>query len=267
MTTSSEGEARLAEARLLRMLGEMGSVVVALSGGVDSAYVAWSARQALGDRALAVTGVSPSLSAEQRQMARDVARLCEIEHLEIDTDEMQTPEYVRNEPDRCYYCKNELYGLLAGVANARGAVVVDGTNVDDLDDERPGLRAAAEFGVRSPLIEAGLGKAGIRELAHAAGLPVWDAPASACLASRIPHGTPVTIKRLSQVERAERELRALGFRQVRVRNHDEMARIELAVEELPRALSAEVAAKIIERLRPIGFRRIALDLEGYHSRE
>ena len=257
-----------AEARLLGALGEMGSVIVALSGGVDSAYLAWAAQRALGDRALAVTGVSPSYPDVQRQMVEQVVERTGLRHEWVETHEMEVDGYVRNAPDRCYFCKSELYSLLARLAGERGiAAVVDGTNRDDLGDHRPGRVAAEERGVRSPLLEAGIGKAEVRELARRAGLPVWDAPASACLASRIPHGTPVTIGRLGRVERGEAALRALGFRQLRVRNHDEVARVEIAVDELPRALDPRMAGRIVEALKPVGFKFVALDLEGYRSRE
>lgn len=264
----TEVAAEAAEARLLGALAEMGSVVVALSGGVDSAYLAWAAHRALGDRALAVTGLSPSYPAVQREMVEEVVRLAGLRHEWVETHEMEVEGYVRNAPDRCYFCKTELYGLLAGLAAARGfAAVVDGTNLDDLGDHRPGRVAASEHEVRSPLLECGIGKGAVRELARRAGLPVWDAPASACLASRIPHGTPVTIGRLSRVERGEAALRALGFRQVRVRNHDDLARVEVAVDELARALDPAMAAAVVAALKPIGFRFVTLDLEGYRSRE
>ena len=256
------------EARLLGALEEMESVIVALSGGVDSAYLAWAAHRALGGRALAVNGVSPSYPDVQRQMVEEIVAATGLGHEWIETNEIEVDGYVRNAPDRCYFCKTELYSRLAELAGERGfAAVVDGTNHDDLGDHRPGRVAAAERGVRSPLLEAGIGKAEIRELAHRAGLPVWDAPASACLASRIPHGTPVTIGRLARVERSETALRELGFRQVRVRNHDEVARVEVARDELARALDAEMAARIVAAVKPAGFRHVALDLEGYRSRE
>jgi uncharacterized protein len=260
-----------AEAKQERLFGEiarMGSAVVALSGGVDSAYLAWAAHEALGDRALAVTGVSPSYPAVQRDMVDRLVEAFGIRHEWIETHEIEDENYVRNAPNRCYFCKSELYSRLADLARERGlAVVLDGTNADDVADDRPGRVAAAERGVRSPLLECGVGKADIRELARRAGVPVWDAPASACLASRIPHGTPVTIGRLGRVERAESALRALGFRQLRVRNHDEVARVEIAADELARALDPEMAGAIVAALKPVGFKRVALDLEGYRSRE
>jgi uncharacterized protein len=254
--------------RLLDEIARMGSVVVALSGGVDSAYLAWAAHEALGDRALAVTGVSPSYPAIQRDMVNQLVETFGVRHEWIETHEIEDGNYVANAPNRCYFCKSELYTRLTDLARERGlAVVLDGTNADDVTDDRPGRVAAAERGVRSPLLECGVGKAEIRELARRAGVPVWDAPASACLASRIPHGTPVTIGRLSRVERAESALRALGFRQLRVRNHEEMARVEIATDELARALDPETARAIVDALKPVGFKRVALDLEGYRSRE
>ena len=263
---AAETEAR--EARLLEALERMGSAVVALSGGVDSAYLAWAAHRALGERALAVTGVSPSYPDVQRRMVDDLVARTGLGHEWIETHEMEVDGYVRNAPDRCYYCKTELYTRLSHLAAERGfAAVVDGTNRDDLGDDRPGRVAAAERGVRSPLLECEIGKAEVRALARRAELPVWDAPASACLASRIPHGTPVTIGRLGRVERGEAALRSLGFRQVRVRNHDEIARVEIARDELSRALDPQMAARIVAALKPTGFKHVALDLEGYRSRE
>lgn len=270
MTVDVETEEALEalEARLLESLSEMGSVVVALSGGVDSAYLAWAAHRAVGSRALAVTGVSPSYPQVQREMVEQIVATTGLAHEWIDTHEMDVDGYVRNAPNRCYFCKTELYGLLAALARERGyGAVVDGTNLDDVGDHRPGRVAAEEQGVRSPLLECGVGKRAVRELARRAGVPVWDAPASACLASRIPHGTPVTIGRLSRVERGEAALRALGFRQLRVRNHDDLARVEIARDELPRALDPAMAEAIVAALKPVGFRLVTLDLEGYRSRE
>jgi len=254
------------ERRLLAELEAMGCVLVALSGGVDSAYLAWAARCALGANARAVTGVSPSLPVEQRRVVEALVEQVGIAHTFVETHELDVDGYVRNAPDRCYFCKSELYGLLdALAAERRGSVVVDGTNYDDLGDHRPGRIAASERGVRSPLMELGIGKRAIRWLARRADLPVWDAPASACLASRIPHGTPVTIGRLGVVERAESALRRLGFRQFRVRHHGPLARLEFARDELARAVEFEagIATAVLEH----GFARVEIDPAPYRSRE
>ncbi len=251
---------------LLNGLRHLDSLLVAFSGGADSAYLAWAAHTVLGERVLAVTALSPSFSAYDREQAEAFVQHVGLRHEFIETHELENPLYVANNPDRCYHCKAELFTELDKMMAARRyAAVAYAINADDTRDFRPGHRAAAEHRVLAPLLDVGLGKAEIRELSRRAGLPTWDRPASACLASRIPYGTPVTSKNLSTIEQGEAILRELGFRQFRVRYHQELARIEIAPDELPRALNPEMAAVLAERFKRLGFIYVTLDLEGYRQ--
>src|SRR6266849_1193290 len=254
------------ELSLLARLADAGSLIVALSGGADSADLAWAAQRALGDRALSVTALSPTFSAHDRAAVDEFVRGFGIHHEFVETHEMENPAYRVNAADRCFFCKDELFSVLDALAQQRGfAATAYGVNADDTLDFRPGHRAAKEHRVLAPLLDAGLRKSEIRHLSHRAGLPTWDRPASACLASRVPYGTEVTPERLSLIERGEAALRHLGFQQFRVRLHDQLARVEIAPEEMPRALTTEMSTTIAQALKQAGFTYVALDLEGYRQ--
>ena len=254
------------EQQLLDSLLRLDSVVIALSGGADSAYLAWAAHTALGSRALSVTALSPSFSAYDREQVEALVRQLTLRHEFLETHEVENPLYAANNADRCYYCKDELFTVLDRLAAERGfAAVLYGVNADDTRDFRPGHRAAGEHRVLAPLLDARLAKAEIRELSRRARLPTWDRPASACLASRIPYGSEVTPEKLAQIERGEAILRELDFRQFRVRHHGELVRIEIAPDELERALRLEVAQSLASRFRQIGFLYVTLDLDGYRQ--
>lgn len=254
------------ERALIDALRNMRSVIVAYSGGADSAYLAWAAKQALGDEAIAITADSASFPESHKRDAEQFVRDHGIRHEYIETHEFDNPDYVRNDPNRCFHCKDELFTVLEKIAAERGFEnIVYGVNKDDLGDYRPGQRAAKLHQVRAPLVDADLTKAEIRELSRQAGLPTWDRPAAACLSSRIPYGTPVTIQNIKTIEIGEEEIKALGFRQFRTRFHGELVRIEIAPEELPRALNLETTRKLTAIFKSLGYKYVTLDLEGYRQ--
>jgi uncharacterized protein len=252
--------------RLFTVLASMRRVIVAYSGGTDSAYLAWAAHRVLAKDAVAITADSASIPESHKRDAEAFARECGFQHEYIQTLEFENPEYVKNDPNRCFHCKDELFTRLEAVARDRGAEhIVYGVNVDDLGDYRPGQRAAKFHGVEAPLVDAGLTKMEIRELSRLAGLSTWDRPAAACLSSRVPYGTPATVETVKTIERGEEALRALGFRQFRVRFHGELVRVEVAKDELAKALTPAMAQAFVEIFKPLGFHYVTIDLEGYRQ--
>jgi pyridinium-3,5-biscarboxylic acid mononucleotide sulfurtransferase len=254
------------EQELFAILRGLGRGIIAYSGGTDSAYLAWAAHRALGDATVAVTADSASIPSSHKRDAEAFAQECGFRHEYIQTYEFDNPDYIKNDQNRCFHCKDELFTRLQSFAEERGyAHIIYGVNKDDLGDYRPGQRAAKLHSVKAPLVEAGLTKAEIRELSRRAGLSTWDRPAAACLSSRVPYGTPVTPKTISTIEQGEEAIRALGFKQFRVRFHGELVRVEIAKDELPRALTVENAQAFSAIFKPLGFLYVTLDLEGYRQ--
>jgi uncharacterized protein len=252
--------------KLFAELRASGQVIVAYSGGTDSAYLAWAARQVLGPHAIAITADSASIPESHKRDAEAFVRQFDIRHQYVETHEFDNPDYVKNDANRCFHCKDELFTVLEKIAADRGFTnIIYGVNKDDLGDYRPGQKAAKLHSVKAPLADADLTKAEIRELSRMAGLPTWDRPAAACLSSRIPYGTPVTIANIKTVEVGEEAIKALGFRQFRTRFHGELVRIEIAPEELPQALNAEMAARLTAIFKRLGYKYVTLDLEGYRQ--
>ena len=249
---------------LKKTLRDMGTVLVAYSGGVDSAFLAVTAHEVLGKNSLAVFAASPVAPPMEKEEAEALAHNIGLRFKIIESSEMSNPDFVANPPERCYYCKRELFSELRPIAQAEGLKwIADGTNADDLSDFRPGRKASAEAGIRSPLLEAGLTKAEIRQLSHAQGLPTWDRPASPCLASRIPYGIPVTAETLNKIARGEQYLHSLGLRQLRLRHHGDIARIELDPEDMDKIIKPEIRQDIVKHLKALGYKYVTLDLTGY----
>jgi pyridinium-3,5-biscarboxylic acid mononucleotide sulfurtransferase len=251
---------------LFAHLRALRGMIVAYSGGTDSAYLAWAAHRVLGDAAIAITADSASIPASHKRDAEAFARECGFRHEYIETHEFENPDYIKNDKNRCFHCKDELFTQLSAYAAEHGyAHIVYGVNRDDLGDYRPGQRAAKLHDVEAPLVEAGLTKAQIRELSRRRGLATWDRPAAACLSSRVPYGTPVTSETIRIIEEGEEAIRALGFRQFRVRFHGELVRIEIAADELPKALTIEMTQALTQIFKKLGFLYVTLDLEGYRQ--
>ena len=264
--TLDAGVVREKERKLFQVLQDLGRVIIAYSGGTDSAYLAWAASRVLGENAVAITADSASMPESHKRDAEEFARRFGFRHEYIETREFDNPVYAANNADRCFHCKDALFERLEQVGRELGIPnIVYGVNVDDLGDYRPGQNAATQHDVKAPLVEAGLRKAEIRELSRLAGLPTWNRPAAACLSSRIPYGTPITVELIKTVERGEEAVKALGFSQFRVRFHGELVRIEIAPEEMDKALTLEMAQKFAAIFKPLGFHYVTLDLEGYRQ--
>ena len=254
------------EQHLVEILTTLRSVVVGFSGGVDSAYLAYVANRVLGKKALSVTAISPSYPSFQRMETAEFVTRFNLNHLEVETSEIENPRYRENSSNRCYYCKSELFAKLRDLAQIRGyGAVVDGTNYDDRKDFRPGRRAAEEYSVQSPLLEVQMTKLDIRELSRRSSLPTWDKPALPCLSSRFPYGTSITSEKLSVVDRGEEILRSFGFKVFRVRYHESLVRLEFSPNELPKALNMTMGAILTKRFKSLGFKFVTIDLEGYRS--
>ncbi|HEX4749884.1 MAG TPA: ATP-dependent sacrificial sulfur transferase LarE [Bryobacteraceae bacterium] len=265
-TAPDEAALEAKQSRLFDELRALGRVIVAYSGGTDSAYLAWAANQVLRAAAVAITADSPSIPQSHKRDAAEFARECGFRHEFVDTHEFENPDYIKNDKDRCFHCKDELFDVLQAYAAQRGYDhIVYGVNQDDLGDYRPGQRAAKLHSVKAPLVDAGLTKSEIRELSRRAGLSTWDRPAAACLSSRVPYGTPVTVETIRTIEDGEEAIRALGFRQFRVRFHGELVRIEIAQNELPSAMTTENAEAFSRIFRQLGFLYVTLDLDGYRQ--